>query len=72
MLDTVSKENSLPLCAEYDDLRTQKLTDVMYPSDVVALSVVQKSEKPKQEALREALPEFLKYNIVESNIRNVI
>lgn len=72
MLDMVSKENNFPLCAEYDDLRTKKLTDVIYPSGVVALSVVQKSEKPKEEALREALPEFLKYNIVESEIRNVI
>ena len=51
MLDMVSKENNFPLCAEYDDLRAQKQTDVIYPSGVVALSVAHKSEKPKQKVL---------------------
>lgn len=72
MLDTVSKENNFPLCEEYDDLRKQKLDSMLFPDSVIALSVVQNSEQPKEDAIREALPEFLKYNIIESDIRNVI
>ena len=72
MLDTISKENSFPLCEEYDDLRKQKLDTMLFPDGVIALSVAQNSEQPKENAIREALPEFLKYNIVECDIRNII
>ncbi len=33
---------------------------------------ISKNDKIKEQALEEAIPEFLRYNIVESEVRNVI
>ena len=71
MLDYISRENNIPLCEDYNDLRTQKLQAVLYPSGVLSLASVSNSEQPKNQALKEAIPEFLRFNIVESEVRNV-
>lgn len=72
MVDYISNENDIPLCEEYNDLRQLKLDKMVYPAGIVAMSYVSKSDDVKNLALKEAIPEFLKYNIVESEIRNVI
>lgn len=71
MLDYLSRENNVPLCEKYNDLREQKLNSVLYPSGVLSLALATQSEKPKKQALKEAIPEFLRFNIVKSEIRNV-
>ena len=30
MIDYLSKENSIPLCSDYDDLRQDKIQDIIY------------------------------------------
>ena len=35
------------------------------------MSYLRKSDKPKEDILKKAIPEFLKYNIVELEIKNV-
>ena len=72
MLDYLSNENELPLCTRYDDLRAQKLRKPIYPADVLLTCKVMKSDKPIQEAEKDAIPEFRRFNIIESEIRNVI
>lgn len=72
MVDYVSKENNLPVCEEYDSLRERKLKKLLYPSSILAMSAAAHNEDAKKEALKNALPEFLKYNIVENEVRNVI
>ena len=62
----------MPLCEEYSDLRCQKLSERIYPSSVIALSLASDSNEAKTEAERKSIPEFLKFNIVESEVRNVI
>lgn len=37
-----------------------------------SVSVASKSNKAKEDAIRNAIPEFMNYNIVESEVRNVI
>ena len=71
MLDYVSRENNVPICNEYDELRKCKLAKPIYPASVVAMCTVSKSAKAKEEAVQKAIPEFLNYNIVESEVRNV-
>lgn len=72
MLDYVSRENGVPLCTLYDDLRTLKLKRVLYPASVLAASKVAKNDELKRRSVKEAIPEFMRFNIVESEIRNVV
>lgn len=71
MLDYISRVNGVPLCEEYCDLRKQKLAEPLYPASVVAASFVSNDNKIKAQALKEAIPEFLRFNIIESEVRNV-
>ena len=71
MVDYLCRENSLPLHADYDELRRLKLSDIVYPTGILLLCAALKSEEPKEESLRAAIPEFLRHNIVESEVRNV-
>ncbi len=72
MVDYLSKENDLPICSEYEDLRCRKLSKVIYPSGVIVLASITGDETYKEKALAQAIPEFMRYNIVESEVRNVI
>lgn len=72
MLDYISRENGVPLASEYDDLRQYKLEAPVYPSSLRAISAAAGNDRILEEAALSAIPEFMKYNIVESEIRNVI
>lgn len=72
MLDYISRLNNVPLCKEYDDLRSAKLDHTIYPTSVLAMCAVMEDTQAKEKARREAIPEFLKYNIIENEVRNVI
>ena len=71
MLDYLSRENHVPICKNYNDIRTAKLQRPVYPSSVVIMCKTLKSDAPKEECYRMAIPEFLRFNIVESEVRNV-
>ena len=70
MLDYLSNHNTIPLCCTYNDLRNTKLTQPHYPSEVLLLRELLHSDSPKEEAISKAIPEFLRFNIVEHDIRN--
>lgn len=72
MLDYISRINDVPMCSEYDDLRQQRMQEIVYPVGVLLTARVLGDESIKEQALKEAIPEILKFNIVESDIRNVI
>lgn len=72
MLDYLSKENGIPICTKYNSIRAAKLSKTIYPTDVIIMSKVLKSDEPLQTARKEAIPEFLRFNIIESDIRNVV
>jgi len=71
MVDYLSRLNNIPLAVEYDYIRKYTLDKIIYPSGILALSMILNSDDPKNQALKEAIPEFKKYNIIESDIRNV-
>ena len=71
MVDYLSRENDVPLCTRYNDIRNQKMKDVIYPASVILMDETMKTDKHKQESLTHAIPEFLRFNIVESEVRNV-
>lgn len=71
MLDYLSRENNIPICKNYNDIRNTKLQKMLYPSGVTILCKTMKSDEPKEDCLRLAIPEFLRFNIVECEVRNV-
>lgn len=71
MVDYLSKEHDVPLCTNYNDIRTQRLKEPIYPAGILLSDNAMKTEKYRKEALEKAIPEFLNYNIIESEIRNV-
>ena len=72
MVDYLSHENGLPLCEEYGDIRKARLREPIYPSSVIAMSAASRSDNPKHESARNAIPEFLMFNIIESEVRSVV
>lgn len=71
MVDYLSRENGLPLCKDYEDIRNCTLSEPLYPWDVVLAAKLDGSLDMKEQCLKEAIPEFLRFNIIESEIRNV-
>lgn len=72
MVDYLSRINDIPLCEEYNDLRKCRLKETIYPASVLSLSAAAGTQKAKEQSRQEAIPEFMRFNIVESEVRNVI
>ena len=72
MLDYISRINNIPICSNYNDLRCMKLQDIIYPTSIVALAAVTKNRDIKEESRQKSIPEFIRFNIVECEVRNVI
>lgn len=72
MLDYLSRETGLPTSREYADIRAHKMAVPLFPLSVVMAEAATKNSKWKTESVRDAIPEFIRFNIVESEIRNVI
>lgn len=71
MVDYISRINDIPLCNSYNEIRKMKLKNTIYPSSVIAASAVSSDDWIKKKAAAESIPEFMRFNIVESEIRNV-
>lgn len=72
MLDYLSRLNDIPLCSEYNDLRKCCLTDTVYPAGIIAEAMATKDDSIKERAKAEAIPEFIRFNIVENEVWNVV
>lgn len=69
MTDFLCLLQNLPLCSRYDDLRTKKLSDPIYPTSILALSAVfENGDEIRERARQNAIPEFLRFNIVEGDL----
>jgi len=71
MVDYLCRENNLPYDEQYAELRRVKLSEVLYPAGILIMCAALKSDEPKEQSLKEAIPEFLRHNIVEAEVRNV-
>ena len=71
MVDYISRINDVPLCNKYDDLRCLRFEKRIYPSSIIAMCAVFGNDDAKRQADEEAIPEFLRHNIVEADVRNV-
>ena len=71
MIDYISRENNIPLCIEYDYIRKKKLENTIFPLSIKAMCVALNSNEPKERSLKECIPEFKHFNIIEADVRNV-
>ena len=71
MVDYISRINGVPLCDSYSEFRKARLRSVIYPSSIIAEAEVSADNKIKEWARESSIPEFKRFNIVESDIRNV-
>lgn len=72
MVDYLSGLNDLPICTNYNDIRKRKLKEVIYPSSVLIQSAVTHDDEIKKQAIRDSIPEFMRFNIVENEVRNIV
>ena len=72
MVDYLSRENGLPTCNKYDHIRQAKLTETLFPTGVLLYRAAVKNDKPVQASIKAAIPEFIRHNIVESDVRDIV
>lgn len=72
MLDYLSRLNEIPLCKEYNDLRKCCLEETIYPASILAEAMATKDDTIKERAKANAIPEFIRFNIVENEVWNVL
>lgn len=72
MLDYISRVNNVPICNRYEELRHLKLKDPLFPASILILANVNNDNTIKKKALAHSIPEFMRFNIVENDIRNAI
>ena len=70
MTDLLSKKNDIPIYNGYSDIRKYKLEREVYPFSAILEWNINKIKKQeiKEHYKKNATPEFLKYNIIESDI----
>jgi len=71
MLDYLSRINKVPYCINYNYLRCRRMEKIIYPVGILILSELSNNDEHKKRSLKEAIPEFMRHNIVESEIRNI-
>lgn len=71
MVDYLSRENDIPICTNYNDIRGQSLQETIYPTSTILLDAAMHTDKYKSKSRTDAIPEFMRFNIVESEVRNV-
>ena len=71
MLDYLCRENNIPLCEDFDDLRRCRLENPVYPASILAISAASGNDSVLKQASADAIPEFKRFNIIECEVRNV-
>jgi len=71
MLDYVSLENGIDWCTKYEPLRHIKLEDLAIPKGIRISLEVFHNQEIFDKAYKKAIPEFLRHNIMEGDVRNV-
>jgi hypothetical protein len=68
MIDYVCRKNDVPLCENYNELRSFCFKKPIYTRDVLLSSKLIPDKDLKEEARNNSIPEFIRFNIVECDI----
>ncbi len=71
MLDYLSRKHDVMLCSDYDDLRQYRFEKPIYSNSLLARAAVARDDSIKEDAVKNAIPEFIRFNIVENEVENV-
>ena len=71
MIDYLCRINALLYDTEYNDIRQYKLSKPLFPEGVDFSCYINGDDIARKKIMEKAIPEFLWYNIIESDIRNV-
>ena len=71
MLDYLCRINDIPVCENYNDIRATSLKKTVFPRDIAVAAKLDSSLDVKERAIKESIPEFIRFNIVERDICNV-
>ena len=69
MVDYLSRINKIPLYSKYDNIRQYQMEDRIYPLSIIISAKIE--NKDKDAFISDAIPEFLRFNIVEGDVFNV-
>ncbi len=72
MVDYLSRENDVPICTNYDDLRTKKLSAPLYPTGAILLDQAMKTDEHCKKCEANAIPEFKRFNLMECEVRDAV
>lgn len=70
MIDYLSGLNNIPLYAKYNYLRNHKICERVYPLSLLLAAKMEETDI--EELAKDAIPEFLRFNIVEGNVLDVV
>ena len=66
-----AKENELPICDSYEDIRGYKLKEPLFPQDVSLVMMLDPESNILEEALKNGIPAFWRFNIMEVKPENI-
>ena len=69
-IDYLCKKNDLPIPAKFDYIRKYKLDKVNVPESIYR--ILETRQMTLNEVYKKSIPEFLKHNIVEAEIENIV
>lgn len=77
MIDYISWKNNVPLFKDYENIREQKLINILYPFEVVIMDNINGNNNYKTRAKEECKKDlcgsfFYRHNIIERNIEDVV
>ncbi|MCI8525917.1 MAG: hypothetical protein HFF17_08360 [Oscillospiraceae bacterium] len=71
-LDYISRINGVPLAGEYEDLRQCRPKTTLYPSGILAVCAAANSDAARADAVRNSIPAFIRFHILEGEVRDAI
>ena len=72
MIDYLSRIYEKPIVNAYNNLREYKLNDRLYPASIVVMSQINPDSNILNESYESSIEEFKRFNIVESEIENIV
>lgn len=71
MIDYLCRMNNMQIVSKYDNIRQYSLPETVFPVDIKLAAEMSKDLDLRTKAVNESLPEFIRFNIVEKEIRDV-
>ena len=71
MIDYLSRLQDIPQCTRYDDIRRCSLQKTLYLRDIAMAAKLDADLDIREQSKQDAIPEFMRFNIVENEVCEV-